>query len=281
MTGLRNTAGRMAQKFSVSAPGLGQLVESLRDKGIDWRQTRMAIEKIAEIALGKWQMAARNPKDKGASWFGRQYADGIAIHDRSFTNKSLSVTIGPVGSKALGAAKVVELGRPRFDMKPGLLASKRARKGKNGPYTIIGFRHGIQTIMTAGVQEDFNELKTMTKIGSKVELNAFGGKVARNVYDYSSAGLRKKLGTVTDHGHLSGAVKFQQPVGKDRKAGRSQSQAITFRIVSARSTGWFFPSIQAQKISEEILASIQQEGSDQLKNAVKADLLAYLSGMKQ
>lgn len=266
----------------ITAPGLDKLVQEFGKKeGMDWRQTRQAIEKVAEIIVGNWQQAAQNPKASQAKWFGQQYGKSITIKERRFSSREMSVTIGPKGAKGEGAARVVEEGRPRYDMKPALLASKRARSGKKGRYIIVSFRHGMQIVQEAGVGGDFKKLKSMEKIGSNIELNAFGEKVSRNVYSFSSEGFGTKLGKVggtrPQHKHLTGLMKTKQPV----KGGGVHEQALTMRTVSSKSTGWMFPSIPAQRISQEIAQKFKEDGMDILKSAIKADLLRYISGTEK
>lgn len=273
-------------QFVISAPGLDELVRSFaKVQGMDWRHTRQAIEKIAEMSIRDWQKAAQNPKEKHAKWFGRHYASSITVKEKRFTGTNMRIIIGPTNE---GAARVIEEGRGEYDMKNSLRRSQRARRSKKGNvYTIVGFRHGMKVVIEAGIGESFSKLKSMEKMRGKIELNAFGEKVSRNVYSMSSEGFGKRLGRVThkdrkgkERDYLSGMVKTRQEVGKQRGKGQYQYQAITFRTVGVKSTGWMFPAIKGQKISKEIYKNIKELGSSVLQNAIKADLLRFISGDK-
>jgi hypothetical protein len=270
-------------EYVISTPGLDRMVRELSKKGMAWRNTRNAIQRISELSIQNWKTKANNPKENHAKWFGRQYASSITIKEKKFSDTEMRIVIGPSG-KGIKSAEVIENGRGEYDMKPSLLASPRARRSKRGKvYTIVGFRHGMKTVISAGVSESFDKLKSYNKVGSKLELNAHGKTVSRNVYSMSSEGFGSRLGKVKDKsgnaGHLSGLMKTTQKIGKSR--GKSQSQAITFRVVTAGQSGWKFPKISGQKISKEIYNEYKENGSELIRNAVKVDLLKFISGDKK
>lgn len=262
----------------IGVPGLEEIVRKLALSGVEWRQTRRAIEMVAEKAAQEWKRIASNPEQNHAKWFGGQYAKSISITSKNLDN--LSITIGPKGQGA-SAARVIETGRDRFDMKPGLLGGPRARSGRKGAYTIIGFQHGMETVEEHGLKDDFSKLKTMDKTGSKTGMNAKGQQVQRNVYSMTSAGYGKRLGakkggdTIDDR--LKNMVKTRQMVGKNKE--KPQDMGLTFRVVSANSAddSWHFPEIKPENVRERLYDSMKAEGFTMMSEAINRDMMEHFT----
>lgn len=269
--------------FTITVPGLSDLVRELRKTGIVWKDTMRAIEITAELAMQEWRKNARNPEQTHAKWFGGQYAEAIDYKEKNLEN--LRIVIGPRG-KGVGAAKIVEEGREKYDMKPALTGSPRARSGKDGPFTIIGFQHGMKTLKKVGIYEEFKKLKPMQKTGSKTELNAQGNTVSRNVYTMGSDGFGTRIGSTNDNvreKHLDGLMKTRQEVGRHRPSKKYQDQAVTFRVVSVNSpdSSWWYPKIEPENIKERTVNSLKDRSMKLIHAAVKKDLVEHAEKLKK
>lgn len=124
-----------------------------------------------------------------------------AVHDDDYyealhTGAALQM-IGPLHGAVIctyAGVDRVENGFPSFDMKPGLLAGRSAKRGKRGRYNVVPFRH-----MTP---------KDKNGVGSSTDRRAHGAAMPADVYK-----IVKKTGTFQD----PGSAKLGQQIGQRSK----------------------------------------------------------------
>lgn len=257
----------------VTAVGLNQLARA----NVPMPETSRQLEILAEKAVSQWEKEVRGFQQKHAQYFAHQYARNIEI----LSSGRMNYEIG-VNDKGQRGAEVMEQGRERYDMKPALVRSPRARISKKGDrYTIIGFRHGMKQVRSRpDISEQFDSIKSYTKVGEKRRRNADGNMVSRNVYNYSSDGVGTRVNddSAPEKPHhktpkFEGMVKTRQEVGKKRPSGKYHHQAVTFRIVKLSSKGWFFPAIKAEKPMQKFVDSYKPQAEKELVSAVRSDLI--------
>ncbi|MGB9660652.1 MAG: hypothetical protein ACPL5F_01370 [Moorellaceae bacterium] len=151
-------------------------------------------------------------------------------------------------------AAALEFGRPPFDMKPYLLASKKARLGRYGSkYLRVPFRHGIPEAVTLPPmpKEIYQEVRRKGRIGERLE------------------GWRSKLTPKGPYTWTTGPYSGMQRLGRER-----HSQYMTFRTVSDRSpaSSWWHPGIKARRIAERTVEQVVPQIERLLAEAVDRDL---------
>jgi hypothetical protein len=155
---------------------------------------------------------------------------------------------------------VIQNGRARFDMKPGLLNSSKVRHGKNGRYLIIPFSKNEDG---SNVSPKNNAISNViTKTGSRKE---------PSIKDSNTKVVRNKYKTRVDPGMTGkGNVSVSEQVYKNGHVHRSSTK---FVILSDKSKGFFYPKIEAQK-HDEIIGKLRDQAlkSKDLKIAIANDI---------
>lgn len=158
-------------------------------------------------------------------------------------------------------AAALEYGLPPFDMKPYLLASKKARVGKRGQrYLRVPFRHGIpgtatMQAMPPEIYRQVRRLKPGQRLGE------------------SDIGRRSKLTPAGGYTWTTGPYSGMVKTGRAR-----HTQYMTFRTVSDNSpaSAWWHPGIKEKKIAhrtaEEVAPQIEREIAAALDRDI-ADLI--------
>jgi hypothetical protein len=209
-------------------------------------RTKSVIEQIANSAVNQWENMTYQAVP---NWWGRQALSKGPGGGGGILSKDI-----PGGKEVYYANKgkynymeILDKGRPRYDMKPALLASSRARQGENGTYIIIAFtRNQDGSKVSPKHNTIVGELK---KVGSYLGKNAKGQDVRRNKYKYNK--LAEK-GTGPNDKHP--AYEVQQKV----KGGGIQRSYMKFVCLSENSTGWFYPQIMPHRFIEKLNKDIKK-----------------------
>lgn len=263
--------------FYAELPKIDEILSQFTRDGYDMKNTRAALRVIAMRGVSAWQEILSKPPQKHARYFAQKYASGIQI----LGEQNRSIKIGPKPS-AEPFANVIEKGRGRYRIWEGMAKSPRLRRGKKGAYMIIAFRHGAAQIEKHGLSEEFAGLKTYNKTGSKTEKNAHGNNVQRNTYSYSSEGFGKQInvagraGFDPKPGHKAHIMQGLTKASQKIKGGGTQNSAVTFRIITARSTGWMFPAISPWSVRKQVIDRMikDPEYLDILREGVGRDMVA-------
>lgn len=227
-------------------------------------RTQKILKEIAVTAKEGWTQAtlAFSP-----NWWGR-----MAISKQSGGGGGFIVRKAIGGYEIHYANKgkynylaVVERGRDEYDMKPKLLASPRARMGKNGRYVIVPLSKNEDGSRVSPKNNEINSL--MTKIGTKKEPNADGKIVTRNKYQYSR-----------EEGMTGQKNSFE--TRQTHKDGSIQRSYHKFVMVSEKSERWIHPAIQGAKNQEKIQAVVDKAiKSKVLKTAIATDVKSLILGL--
>jgi hypothetical protein len=176
----------------------------------------------------------------------------------------------------------IEEGIPKnFDMLPGLLASPKAKQGKNGRYIIIPFNHSKgggaeKTSKAFALNQQLKSAMKKAKIPfRKVETDAQG---------VPKQGLLHKMDVMTTPQHKKHSKKDQQPLGHpliSKPEGRSYLQGVrvyqsknakgkvektnfTFRIAHEKHSGkkWIHPGTSGLHAFDDAEAFAQESWLD-------------------
>lgn len=166
-------------------------------------------------------------------------------------------------------ANRIEEGFGPYDMKPGMLGSKKivgvgsrsgqpwVRQGKDGQkYAAVPFEHSpSKPKQTGNLENDIKKLLAFNRQGSLQ-------KITKTFTDDLGKPLAGKVATAHNaEGNLEGLVKFQHVA----ESGRVSSMYMTWRIVSEKSTGWKHPGYAGLKAFAEAEDYITKE----LDNIIK------------
>jgi hypothetical protein len=241
-------------------------------------------------------LAALNAVSEMYAYTWRKYAGGSPIpgtpriiHSRGDYVRSIQTDTSKPDEKWVftdyPAHKWIEEGHGEIDLKPGLLAGTKARQGKLGPYTIVGFRHGTPKTsasnnpMPVRVYNFMRQLAQNNQQKSSITGKIPGAKPHDRKYHWGSrlpanmggAALTKRtsVGNYTwTTGKMTGMTRMDTSIKK------TNSQYMTFRIVSYKSdpASWRVPPVQGVAIRQAVVDSTRPEVVEMLKRAVEADL---------
>jgi len=249
--------------------------------------TRNALGHIAEMYQKVWRGYATGTPIPGAPRVisSASYARSIQV-DNSDPDVKIVYTDN---DKYHG---LIENGRPRYDMKPGLLSGPNARTTKDGgKYNIIPFRHqtpgGSRNPMPVNVyrtmlrESDRAELKKQMGIsstGGKSHTLSSGPTPAQRSYQWG-ARLSKYENTQTplhpkkkhwkSPSVFSGMVRMQAST-----TGANRSKYMTFRVVSSRSDpdSWISPKLDPIPIRKRVVETVNPIAVQMLQAAIEGDI---------
>lgn len=214
----------------------------------EFPRTTNFYNQVAEDIAQIWTRQLLSVPKKGF-WFARMAilkatGGGGGFIVKRNDGSGLSYTISYANKGKYNYFRVIEYGRPRYDMKPGLLASPRARSGKNGRYIIISFGKNTDGSKVSPRNNNFNSV--LTKTSSRKESNADGKKQVRNTHS-----SRRDPGT-TGRGNASITEQKQ-------KGGSVHRSYMKFVVLSEKSGGWFYPEIPAAHTIPKMKVEIKKK----------------------
>lgn len=193
----------------------------------------------------------------------------------------------------------IEEGVQPYDLKPGMLASPRAREGKNGRYIRIPFRHSAKSLKAAGVYNKARNLdrerseasggarvsvSRMMRTGTFQDTNADGQIVSRAMYRPAARRLdASSMKRYRNEGKKNPATKWPRGVsspnvlhGLVKSGSPRHTQYMTFRTVSEKTPQfkWIHPGFKAHPVFDKVLASAMPQIEKRLKDAMMKDLAA-------
>jgi hypothetical protein len=209
-----------------------------------------AVMRMAALAREDWQTAITHAK----LWEGERdhYRDSIQIEQT-----------GPYAARVWSEYKYagdIETGRPAYDMKAMLRTSTKTRMGKKGVYLIIPFRHNVASLPKA-VHKAAKALAPSKVTGTGTRVSATGHTVAQNTYLW---GGRLKAGSVPQmrRQHV-GMVKFDTSTPQSPRGGY-----LTFRVMSASSTGWIRPAQPGIHLLEGVVERLRPQAEAEFAAAL-------------
>ncbi len=146
----------------------------------------------------------------------------------------------------------IDFGFPAYDMKPGLLASPKAKVSAKGKrYLVVPFRHGApKKANAAGLTPDTG-LDAMPKeiYNLARQLKHNSGSINLKGTEFEKVGWDKKHWKSSKFQHMS------------RRGQMNHSQYLTFRIVSENSApeSWQHPGVKAKHITDRVAAIIHND----------------------
>jgi hypothetical protein len=215
-----------------------------------------------------WQQAVMGaqplpgvPEIKANVGLRKAYADSIVLGQRVQGGADLRQFIIATSQ----AAKDLEYGKAKWDMKPMLLGGPKARIGKKGRYNIIPFRHGT----TANHAPNSNFPTMPRDILAQVTKLKPGGRLT-GTEGRHPAGQNASTG----YQHKNGKYEGMKKVTKTYQ-GATQSKYLTFRVVSDNSDpgSWWHPGYKAHHIAEKVASYCQPAVEAMLREAAIKDLV--------
>jgi len=174
--------------------------------------------------------------------------------------------------------KLIEDGQPPRDMKPKMLASPKAKEGKDGKkYITVPFRHGTPGAVTmpAMPKNVYNQVKRLgysrRNGGLDTKQYTWGGRLGNSALGQRShSGDHPGAGYTWRTGQYSGMVRVGQP---------GHSQYLTFRRLSENSDpkSWRFPGVKPRKIREAVVENTREEVLALIRRGFEMDL--YFMGL--
>lgn len=177
----------------------------------------------------------------------------------------------------------IEEGSEAKDLKKIIPFGPRSRMGKNGPYSIVPFRHGVPGSLSAPMPEAvYSQVLAKIRSGEirkstvrkevSLESNARGELVQRRQYNW---GTRMR---VPQFPNLEGMVVFNVSAGN-----QSRGEYVTFRVVSANApkqskaqkgwaNSWLVPSRQGLHITKYVVANTKDVIAESIRAGITMDL---------
>jgi hypothetical protein len=226
------------------------------------RNMEIATDKV----VMKWKTLVNESSAK--SGWKSKYADAI-------TKKQISALEYEVSAESM-FANFVENGVKSFDMKKGLLSGPKARPGKNGPYTIVYFRH-----FTPGAdqpedqrmdQKTYEGAKALDQGSSSLRYRVTGlGQRIKTIG--SMSGLSEPL-VARKHSSAASMKEASGGSGIMKMGSKGHTQYGSFVTVTKKSKGWKYPAVPAVPIFEPMVSEIGPKVKRYLQDALIEDLAA-------
>ncbi len=170
-----------------------------------------------------------------------------------------------------------------FDMLPGMLASPKARTGKNGKYLIVPFKHNsssrtpTQELLTGVVKSEFTKRKIPFQ---KTEKNPDGSAKTGllHKFDAGNPTAPKPNGKPWQPEHYSGPIlnhiRVYQHKQEAGKAGAVKKEVMTFRTASQSQSGvkWIHPGLEPQNFLTKAKDWAEKEWESTILPEIMKDL---------
>lgn len=202
----------------------------------------------------------------------RSIQEGIRFLD-DFTGEVF--TTSPVAS-------IIEDGQSPYDMKPGLLASPKAKINKDGKRWItVPFRHGTpgSTTMQAMPKDVHTQAK---KLGFSRRNNALKAAFTGRKYTWNGSLKENSSGQrshVAPHSGAGYTWKNGQYAGMVKMGKKNHAQYLTFRRVSENSDpqSWQHPGTPPRPIREAVIENTRDDVLALIRRGFEMDL--YMMGL--
>jgi hypothetical protein len=269
--------------------------------GISFPNTMAALNILAHRHLAQWRKATMGEQLPGMPF---------AINSRGDYTRSINVDMSDEQIKYVQSqgpwTERFEAGHDEIDLKPGLLSGPKARIGRNGPYNIVHFRHGVPDTLPSNNPMPINVYQIVKRETDKADrayasgkaaspgtsritgqgpktIQRVSGKVdqARNYqWGYrlpASQGGPRKVKDTSQGQYQWKTGKRASMVRMDTSTSRAKSSSyMTFRTVSIHSdpASWIVPPKAANPIRQAVVDSLQKETETILQAAMEEDLKA-------
>jgi hypothetical protein len=280
----------MPEKFNVSVDFGTTIPPNAAFDRATFPNLSNAVARVAQEAHARWTAYAA----------GAPLPNGQVINDRTGTYlKSIQMTMtgdfSALVYSNLPYAQAIESGSPARDMKTMLNSSFKVRVAKDGSrYLIIPFRWNVPNTISghsmpqavhnwwsAGARDDSHitgqyrrvsgtgtyDIKTRQKSTVPGWRYKWGTRLTEN--DMQGMNLSPK-----QESRMAGMVRFRNP--KPKQAGHN-SQYLSFRVMSSKSTGWMMPSQPGKWPARTVAEGIQKLAEDEFRAAVEADIQAFIN----
>ena len=210
------------------------------------------IASITESVATFW----RDVAETRGGW-GRKYAQGIksrATGNRGevYVDEGVKVQVGNKKMSAMVFTKKLEEGVKSWSIKDALMASKKAKIGKDGvKYITVPF-----------------PVSTPRKEGQGKMAAQFGGReMTKAMYDIVKNGGKLPGGSKIGDVDVSGLTKVNSQ--------KFHSQYMMFRRVSEKSTGWVYKAIGPDPVLSEVKENVNKQISEVISAFCKAIVEKY------
>ncbi len=221
------------------------------------------------------------------TWIG--FASGVpipgtprVINSRGTYKKSIQVNLSSPSEKVVYSDsilnKYIEEGSDAVDLKEGLLKGPHVKYGKNGPYNVVAFRHGVPGSVESSSPMPLRIFTLSQKASEGRRPTKRANKDFEVISQDNRIGIRSKRvesfmpgkGNYTwKSGKYAGMRKQDTSTGKAKR-----SQYITFRTVSTASdpASWIRPPQAGIPIREQVVETAKEIAIELLRDAIVQDL---------
>jgi hypothetical protein len=237
-----------------------------------------AVQRVAESAQGRWVDFAR----------GEPLPDGRKIGTRTgaYARSIKMMPEGEFSAKVFSDAPYadsIENGMPARDLKAMLGTSTKTRRAKDGSrYLIIPFRWGTPGTVGFGAKNTMPTpaqgqnhigypLAPSRVTGMTTRLSASGHLVPQRIYKWGERLTPSMIAAAGISGpkakNMAGMVKMQ-----GSRSGSKDTQYLTFRVMSEKSTGWLAPAVEGKRPAYHVRNEYEAKAKAAFDAAVKQDL---------
>lgn len=214
--------------FGVDAKDLERLTDTLANPNL--ARVGDGMEESLKTGASVWRLAASGVRLPGMTRTVNSdaYGRSITYAQRGLLAGVVYSTDGPLDAGMTDP-------KPAWDMKSGLLNGPHARRGKNGRYNIIPFRHKPENLSNAAVMA-----------------------LIQNMRNYrSDYGARSKL---------TPAGEYAWTTGHESGIRMGDTGPVTWRTVSDRSpaASWWYPARPENDIANAVWAVIEEQVGERL-----------------
>ncbi len=257
----------------IQLPEFDSVLERL-GKGNKLPYTEAAVREAAHLLQSTWVEYASGVN---VSYSGGTFRVGIQTGDyvRSIQNglRFPDSMTGEVFSTS-SHGESIESGQDSRDLKPKLLASPKAKTGKNGKkYITVPFRHGApgaaNNAMPGHIYDQARRL-TFSRVSSNLPTRTYdwGGRIKEdNTGQRSQAGAHPGAGNSWKAGPYQGMVRMNK---------QGQTQYMTFRRLSENSpaAAWRRPPTKPKPIRNAVIENTRDQIEEMISQGFQQDMAA-------
>jgi hypothetical protein len=229
----------------------------VQEFSLDKEQVRDILDLTIKDVASKVADAWRKEAARGLSSTRRQYVDSIVEYSPAPMQAAIEL-VGELPNK-------LEEGSPSWDMKPDLLASDKAKMGKNGKYITVPFTIGTPNALAENFPTIMPEPVYEAILAKQFEVDMAGGTRTKGLRQdevpapYNEIKTKKvKIPKSKSYGSYTHKSSIYVGIQRQKSSVTNQSSYVSFRKVSENSDpmSWIHPGLKAHRFAEKALERV-------------------------